>query len=59
MFTITKGYAAIGHNHPCFAQAQPAVKKEDLNTRLKRLINAHKCMLFMKGSPKEPKCGFR
>jgi len=40
------------------AQAPPAVKKEDLNTRLKRLINAHKCMLFMKGSPKEPKCGF-
>jgi len=34
------------------------VKKEDLNTKLKRLINAHKCMLFMKGSPKEPKCGF-
>jgi len=40
-----------------FSQAPP-VKKEDLNTKLKRLINAHKCMLFMKGSPKEPKCGF-
>lgn len=33
-------------------------KKEDLNTRLKRLISAHKCMLFMKGNPSEPKCGF-
>eukprot|EP00088_Acartia_fossae_P008701 TRINITY_DN14174_c0_g1_i1.p1 TRINITY_DN14174_c0_g1~~TRINITY_DN14174_c0_g1_i1.p1 ORF type:complete len:324 (+),score=59.89 TRINITY_DN14174_c0_g1_i1:44-1015(+) len=33
-------------------------KKEDLNTRLKRIINAHKCMLFMKGKPEEPKCGF-
>ncbi|NXO03161.1 GLRX3 protein, partial [Rhinopomastus cyanomelas] len=32
--------------------------KEDLNTRLKRLINAAPCMLFMKGSPKEPRCGF-
>lgn len=40
-----------------FSQAPP-VKKEDLNTKLKRLISAHKCMLFMKGSPKEPKCGF-
>jgi len=33
-------------------------KKEDLDTRLKRLINAHKCVLFMKGKPDEPKCGF-
>jgi len=32
--------------------------KENLDTKLKRLINAHKCMLFMKGHPDEPKCGF-
>ncbi|KFP38618.1 Glutaredoxin-3, partial [Chlamydotis macqueenii] len=32
--------------------------KEDLNVRLKKLINAAPCMLFMKGSPKEPRCGF-
>ena len=31
---------------------------EDLETKLKRLINARKCMLFMKGNPDEPKCGF-
>ena len=31
---------------------------EDLETKLKRLINARKCMLFMKGNPEEPKCGF-
>lgn len=31
--------------------------KEDLNVRLKKLINAAPCMLFMKGSPKEPRCG--
>eukprot|EP00088_Acartia_fossae_P008816 TRINITY_DN14236_c0_g1_i9.p1 TRINITY_DN14236_c0_g1~~TRINITY_DN14236_c0_g1_i9.p1 ORF type:complete len:336 (-),score=83.64 TRINITY_DN14236_c0_g1_i9:336-1310(-) len=36
----------------------PAAPKEDLETKLKRLIKAHKCMLFMKGNPKEPKCGF-
>jgi len=34
------------------------VPKEDLETKLKRLINANKCMLFMKGHPDEPKCGF-
>jgi len=32
--------------------------QEDLNTRLKKLINAAPCMLFMKGSPQEPRCGF-
>ena len=37
----------------------PAGKpEEDLDTKLKRLINARKCMLFMKGNPEEPKCGF-
>eukprot|EP00088_Acartia_fossae_P008815 TRINITY_DN14236_c0_g1_i3.p1 TRINITY_DN14236_c0_g1~~TRINITY_DN14236_c0_g1_i3.p1 ORF type:complete len:336 (-),score=81.01 TRINITY_DN14236_c0_g1_i3:336-1310(-) len=36
----------------------PVAPKEDLETKLKRLIKAHKCMLFMKGNPKEPKCGF-
>lgn len=33
------------------------VPKEDLNERLKRLISAAPCMLFMKGSPQEPRCG--
>ncbi|KAJ8284741.1 hypothetical protein COCON_G00035910 [Conger conger] len=32
--------------------------KEDLNARLKKLINAAPCMVFMKGSPQEPRCGF-
>ncbi|XP_068425340.1 glutaredoxin 3 [Clinocottus analis] len=30
----------------------------DLNQRLKVLINAAPCMLFMKGSSQEPRCGF-
>nr|XP_025971679.1 glutaredoxin-3 [Dromaius novaehollandiae] len=34
------------------------IAKEDLAVRLKKLINAAPCMLFMKGSPKEPRCGF-
>ncbi|XP_008939862.1 PREDICTED: glutaredoxin-3, partial [Merops nubicus] len=32
--------------------------QEELSLRLKRLISAAPCMLFMKGSPKEPRCGF-
>ncbi|XP_073402480.1 glutaredoxin-3 [Dendrobates tinctorius] len=32
--------------------------KEDINVRLKKLINVAPCMLFMKGSPQEPRCGF-
>ncbi|XP_034067235.1 glutaredoxin 3 [Gymnodraco acuticeps] len=30
----------------------------DLNQRLKKLINAAPCMLFIKGSSQEPRCGF-
>lgn len=32
--------------------------KEDLNTRLVKLINKESVMLFMKGNPEAPKCGF-
>ena len=31
---------------------------ESLNDRLKKLVNKSKIMLFMKGNPNEPKCGF-
>ncbi|CAG0915425.1 unnamed protein product [Notodromas monacha] len=31
---------------------------ESLEDRLKRLVNAAPCMIFMKGSPDEAKCGF-
>ncbi|XP_043521029.1 glutaredoxin 3 [Frieseomelitta varia] len=32
--------------------------KEKLEERLKKLINQASCMLFMKGSPTNPRCGF-
>uniref|UniRef100_A0A8D0HDZ4 Glutaredoxin-3 n=1 Tax=Sphenodon punctatus TaxID=8508 RepID=A0A8D0HDZ4_SPHPU len=32
--------------------------KDDLTARLKKLTSAAPCMLFMKGSPQEPRCGF-
>lgn len=35
-----------------------AAPKEDINVRLKKLVNAADVMLFMKGTPKEPRCGF-
>lgn len=31
---------------------------KDINERLKELINASEAMLFMKGSPGAPECGF-
>ena len=34
-------------------------KKKDLNTTLKNLINKAPVMVFMKGDPETPKCGFR
>ncbi|XP_060562098.1 glutaredoxin-3-like [Ruditapes philippinarum] len=36
----------------------PNPPKQDLNTRLKQLINSEDVMLFMKGNPEQPKCGF-
>ncbi|KAK6185344.1 hypothetical protein SNE40_007598 [Patella caerulea] len=39
-------------------QINTAPPKQDLNTRLKNLINQSPVMLFMKGTPTEPKCGF-
>uniref|UniRef100_A0A1I8ACJ4 Glutaredoxin domain-containing protein n=1 Tax=Steinernema glaseri TaxID=37863 RepID=A0A1I8ACJ4_9BILA len=38
-------------------EAEPAAK-EDLNDRLKRLINKSRLALFMKGNPQQPRCGF-
>ncbi|MEE6486442.1 hypothetical protein FKM82_014602 [Ascaphus truei] len=32
--------------------------KEDLNVRLKKLVSAAPCMVFIKGSAQEPRCGF-
>lgn len=36
----------------------PVSATEDLESRLKKLINQAPCMLFMKGSPEAPRCGF-
>ena len=31
---------------------------EQLRQRIERLVSSNKCMLFMKGNPKQPQCGF-
>uniref|UniRef100_A0A1I7T626 Glutaredoxin domain-containing protein n=1 Tax=Caenorhabditis tropicalis TaxID=1561998 RepID=A0A1I7T626_9PELO len=36
----------------------PEQEKEALNARLKNLISSHRVMLFMKGNPSAPRCGF-
>ena len=38
--------------------AASATSKEDLDARLGKLIKSSKVMLFMKGQPSDPKCGF-
>lgn len=43
---------------PLSVLSQAVPPKEDLDLQLKRLINTSPCMLFMKGTPTEPKCGF-
>ncbi|XP_064602260.1 glutaredoxin-3-like [Liolophura sinensis] len=40
------------------APEPPKLPKEDLNARLKKLISAAPVILFMKGTPDEPRCGF-
>ncbi|XP_062927867.1 glutaredoxin 3 [Mobula hypostoma] len=39
-------------------QQHSETAKQDLNDQLRKLINSAPCMLFMKGSPQEPRCGF-
>jgi glutaredoxin-related protein len=39
-------------------QISPTEPKEPLEDRLKRLVNQAPVMLFMKGNPSEPRCGF-
>ena len=48
--------APFASSHVAPVSYQPP--KEDLKTRLKKLTTMAPVMLFMKGSPSEPKCGF-
>ncbi|XP_060698402.1 glutaredoxin 3 [Hemiscyllium ocellatum] len=39
-------------------QQHSETTKQDLNEQLRKLLNSAPCMLFMKGTPQEPRCGF-
>ncbi|KAL3310988.1 Glutaredoxin 3 [Cichlidogyrus casuarinus] len=52
--TMVESYAGAD---PSRANGAP-VEQKDLNERLKSLIHKKEVMLFMKGSPAEPRCGF-
>ena len=47
------------HETEALAKSLPAsCVVETLEQRLKKLVNQSRVMLFMKGSPKQPSCGF-
>lgn len=43
---------------PVERATEPAAKQEPLEERLKKLVNKHQIMVFMKGNPAAPRCGF-
>lgn len=43
---------------PVSNKTPKVTNEEPIEKKLKRLINASSCMLFMKGDPATPKCGF-
>ena len=56
----------LSHTDNAPAKAPPTIPseekqtetEEELNTRLRRLMGQGKVVLFMKGSPDAPRCGF-
>lgn len=52
-------YAPKSSDHPTApAMTSGASSKEELHTRLSNLVKAAPVMLFMKGTPSQPQCGF-
>lgn len=51
------GAEAMAVDEPA-VEVDPARAEEELNKRLKELVSAAPVMLFMKGTPSEPQCGF-
>lgn len=53
------GYAPTSNDPPTApAMSSGAASKEELHTRLSNLVKAAPVMLFMKGTPSAPQCGF-
>jgi len=58
--SVPKLVALVGKlsKQPLPTSSNPTILKEELDTRLGQLIRAAPIMLFMKGSPEAPRCGF-
>ena len=56
--TVTKPVQTQNVDSPHTNGNTAAAPEEDLNTRLTTLTNAAPVMLFMKGTPSAPQCGF-
>lgn len=54
--TIATG--SIGEKAGATPESNLKSEEEELNQRLQKLINSSQTLLFMKGSPNAPKCGF-
>lgn len=55
---VGKLVTMVGKYAKAAARATPAPATDDLTARLKQLVKAAPVMLFMKGQPDAPKCGF-
>jgi glutaredoxin-related protein len=57
--TTSQAPAAPSNNTAAAATTAPATEtQEQLEERCQQLMNKHKVVLFMKGNPSAPKCGF-
>lgn len=60
--SLARGSKSAGSRSPTqsvtIQEPPSATDGEELNARLKKLINSSPVMLFMKGDPSAPKCGF-
>ena len=56
--TLVKQIALKASLTSGFSSSPSTANPLDITERLKRLINSSPCILFMKGSPDSPKCGF-
>ncbi|KAG6552699.1 hypothetical protein Mapa_005646 [Marchantia paleacea] len=56
--TLAATNGAATDNGDSTLQSETAKAESDLNQRLKSLVNSKPVLLFMKGTPEEPRCGF-
>ena len=58
VFAPTSEASSEGGGGAAAAEEAAAVAAAQLEQRIEQLVNASRCVLFMKGSPTTPRCGF-